>query len=118
MQIHKFNQLLIQMIFNSIYPQNPSHFDAYFFFKYPLFMVKSPIHPTIIDNNDDDNQQHVNTSAYTTKQEMNNVNENFSNDKSDYNETVNNNDNNDETIIQQKMPTSSSNNAKIIKKRE
>ena len=44
---------------------------------------------------------------------MNNVNEKFSNDKSDYNEAVNNND---ETI--EKLPTSSSNNAKIIKKRE
>ncbi|XP_070506864.1 histone H2B.v2-like [Chironomus tepperi] len=60
-----------------------------------------------------DNQQHVNTSAVTTKQDMNNVNEKISNDKSDYNESVNNNN---ETIG--KMPTSSSNNAKIIKKRD
>ena len=76
------------------------------------FIFKSP---AITDNSllKNDNQHHVNTSAETTKQEMNNVNEKFSNDKSDYNEAVNNND---ETIG--KLPSSSSNNAKIIKKRE
>lgn len=98
------------------------------FFANSIFFAFQVINPTANMQNADsmennnllNDKQHVNTSAATTtqatarQQEMNNGNEKFPNDKSDWMQTV---APEDRGKIE-KMPTSAVDNAKFMRKRE